>query len=136
MGHYTRFGMICALGLGLLATPVAQAARVSSTLKIPLSFTSTQKSVVQSVRYKCADQPASLRALLPKGVFSAAYINLDNISLLAVSIQNKTQVFANVVSASGAKYAAGSYEWWEDHGEVSFSDTEQGKALLTCKEVR
>nr|WP_249110257.1 MliC family protein [Neokomagataea anthophila] len=112
-----------------------QAATVSSTLQIPLSFKSTQKVVVQRVRYKCAEQPAALRSVLPKGVFSAAYINLDDISLLAVSIQNKTQVFANVVSASGAKYAAGSYEWWEDHGEVSFSGVEQGKALLTCKEV-
>nr|WP_294915262.1 MliC family protein [uncultured Neokomagataea sp.] len=136
MGLFTRLGLICALGLGIFAGPVVQATTISNILRVPLSFKFNEKGVVQSVRYKCVDQPASLRSVLPKGVFSAAYINLDDISLLAVSIHNKTQIFSNVVSASGAKYAAGSYEWWEDHGEVSFSDTEQGKVLLTCKEIR
>ncbi|GBR45313.1 MliC family protein [Neokomagataea thailandica] len=136
MGFYARFGMMCALGLAVCTVPAMQAATVSNTLQIPLSFKFNTKGVVQSARYRCVEQPAALRSVLPKGVFSAAYINLDDISLLAVSIHNKTQIFSSVVSASGAKYAAGSYEWWEEHGEVSFTDTEQGKAVLTCKEVQ
>ncbi|QDH25763.1 hypothetical protein D5366_01980 [Neokomagataea tanensis] len=120
--------------MGLFGTDAEAAA--GRVLQIPLSFSVGKNQPLQTSRYKCDAQPASLRKLLPKGVFGVNYINAGDISLAGVVVENNTQVFTNVISASGARYVASHYEWWEEHGEVSFSDVENPKTSLKCKEIQ
>jgi membrane-bound inhibitor of C-type lysozyme len=42
-------------------------------------------------------------------------------------------IFANVMSGSGARYAAAQYIWWDAQGAVTFySDSLSGKMQSTC----
>lgn len=46
-------------------------------------------------------------------------------------------VFANVISGSGAKYAAGKYEWWTKGSDATLHDVTEGldaAPVLTCSE--
>jgi membrane-bound inhibitor of C-type lysozyme len=45
--------------------------------------------------------------------FRVEYINAGQIALAVLPIQGKPLVFANVISGSGARYAANRYIWWD-----------------------
>jgi membrane-bound inhibitor of C-type lysozyme len=53
---------------------------------------------------------------LPAGVFSVEYLNGAGNSLAVVPVGGNSMIFANVVSGSGARYAAGQYIWWDAAG--------------------
>jgi len=71
---------------------------------------------------------------LPAGVFSVEYLNGAGNSLAIVPVDGDSRIFVNVVSGSGARYAAGEYIWWDAGGRgVSFSsDALAGKMSTTC----
>lgn len=54
------------------------------------------------VRYSCGGG----KTLLVK------YMTVGDTPLAAITLDGKTHVFANVISASGARYASGPYVWW------------------------
>lgn len=67
---------------------------------------------------------------------TADYINAAPNFLAIIEIDGKKLVFANVIAASGAKYAAGEYEWWSRGSEATLhnlmaSDDEP----LVCLEI-
>ena len=73
---------------------------------------------------------------LPAGVFSVEYLNGAGNSLAIVPVSGNSLIFANVVSGSGARYAAGQYIWWEAGGGVTFSsDSIAGKMSSECHRV-
>lgn len=65
---------------------------------------------------------------------SAEYINAGPISLAVLTMGDETIVASNVISASGARYAGGQYEWWTKGDEASLYDLMQGQAApaVTC----
>ncbi len=68
--------------------------------------------------------------------FPVEYINGAGNSLAVVPIHDTSLVFANVVSGSGARYAAGPYIWWEASGAVTlYSDSISGKIQSACHRV-
>jgi membrane-bound inhibitor of C-type lysozyme len=77
------------------------------------------------VRYECDGvQP-----------FAVEYVNAAPNFLALVPVEGHTMVFANVAAASGARYVAGSYEWWTRGAEATFADTLRTDAEpVTCLE--
>ena len=64
----------------------------------------------RSVDYKCENGRK----------FTVQYLNKGDNSLAVVPVSdNSTLVFSNVISASGAKYAAGQYIWWTKGEEAT-----------------
>jgi membrane-bound inhibitor of C-type lysozyme len=73
---------------------------------------------------------------LPAGAFAVEYINGAGNSLVVVPVHEASLIFANVVSGSGARYAAGPYIWWDAQGSVNFySDSIAGKMQSACHRV-
>lgn len=93
--------------------------------------------IVQHTRtYKCDSQAAAIG--LPAGSFKVQYVNGAGNSLAVLPIKGKSLIFSNVVSGSGARYAAGQYIWWEAgvRGVTLYSDSLAGKDQTACQEVK
>lgn len=69
------------------------------------------------------------------GPMTVDYVNADGISLALLPVAGRPMVFANVLAASGARYAAGPYVWWEKGGSATLQDLRKGEdaaPLDTC----
>ncbi len=94
--------------------------------KITLSIDVPAEAAVHSVTYGCGDGVS-----LP-----VSYINADPNFLAIVPVDGKSIVFASVISGSGARYAAGKYEWWSKGDDASLRDLtrdENAEPILECK---
>jgi membrane-bound inhibitor of C-type lysozyme len=60
------------------------------------------------------------------GPMTVDYINAGEISLALVPVTGDPLVFANVLSASGARYAAGPYVWWTSGRSAALYDLRNG----------
>ncbi|WP_182418907.1 MliC family protein [Bartonella sp. HY038] len=93
-----------------------------------ISVTGSDDFSSEKVKYKCGDQDVV-----------ATYINANDISLVQLDFSDKTIVAANVLAASGAKYAGDQFIWWEDQGEVSLyniiDDPEQKKPIACLEDA-
>jgi membrane-bound inhibitor of C-type lysozyme len=115
-----------ALGLGiaafLLPLPVLGA-------NIALTVTLPDPGEWQHVSYVCEGREERL---------PVDYLNAAPNFLALVPIEGKTVIFANVLAASGARYAASHYEWWTKGAEAHLTDLtapEDAPPLLTCLEA-
>ena len=88
-----------------------------------------------TVMFQCDSEAAKLG--LPEGVFAVEYLNGGGNSLAVLPIGGKSIIFANVIAASGARYASGSYIWWDAgaRGITLYSDSLSGKNQSSCKPV-
>jgi len=70
------------------------------------------------------------------GPMTVDYINAGEISLALVPVTGDPLVFANVLSASGARYAAGPYVWWTSGKSGALYDLRNGPDAppVTCEE--
>lgn len=114
------------LAASLLAPTAAQA--IETSLHIELATdTDFERRVMQ---YDCsAGEP-----------FSVTYINAapNFLALVPVAEEPEPLVFAAVVAASGARYAAGQWVWWTKGAEASLYDAtlgEDAEPVLTCSEM-
>ncbi len=64
------------------------------------------------------------------------YVNAAPNFLAIVPVDGQKLVFVTVLSGSGAKYAAGEYEWWSKGGEATLSNlTTPDAEPLSCAEI-
>jgi membrane-bound inhibitor of C-type lysozyme len=113
--------MVAALGWGTLAGATDLTIHLSGSQ--PISRT--------TVQYQCDAQAAATG--LPATAFQVEYINGGGNSLVIVPVHGSSLIFTNVTSASGARYAAGQYIWWDAAGSVNFySDSLAGKSQSAC----
>jgi membrane-bound inhibitor of C-type lysozyme len=85
----------------------------------------------KTVQYQCDAKAAAIG--LPAAAFQVEYINGAGNSLAVIPIHGNSLIFANVMSGSGARYAAGQYIWWEAGGSVTlYSDSMAGKMQSAC----
>lgn len=116
--------MVAALGWSTLAG--------AADLTIHLS--GSQPISRKTVQYQCDGQAAATG--LPATAFPVEYINGAGNSLVIVPVNGASLIFTNVTSASGARYAAGQYIWWDAAGSVNFySDSLAGKKQSACHRV-
>lgn len=70
------------------------------------------------------------------GRIDAAYYNAGEDHLAVVALPEGARIFAGVIAASGARYAAGPYIWWTKGGEASLYDLTKGgedTPLAVCR---
>lgn len=61
------------------------------------------------------------------GKLQVEYVNAGAISLAILPLEGQTQMFAQVLSGSGARYASGPYVWWIKGSEGSLQDLRKGE---------
>ena len=65
------------------------------------------------------------------------YINAEPNFFAIVPIEGEDVVFVNVVSASGAKYVSGVWEWWNKGADASLHNVTEGldaAPVMSCSE--
>ena len=75
---------------------------------------------------------------LPRGPFTVEYLNAGDNHLAVLPVNGKKLVFANVMSASGARYAAGRYIWWDagGRGVTLYATGIDGHPKADCRTVK
>lgn len=96
----------------------------------------------------CRQQAADLSALFKSQPVTAyqcdgdqkimvTYLNQQTNDLAWLTRADKPgQLFVNVLSASGAKYVAGSEVWWTKGNEATLTDISRPDYSLTCHQVK
>ena len=80
-----------------------------------------------AVAYKCTDT-----------LLDVTYVNAGPVSLVVFAFDGQPVVGANVLSASGARYAGAQYIWWNNGRDASLYDLTKGEnaaPILECSEV-
>jgi membrane-bound inhibitor of C-type lysozyme len=69
------------------------------------------------------------------GPVQVEYINVPPNALAVVPVNGDQLIFANVLSGSGARYAAGPYIWWTKGNGALLSDLRLGRSAkpVECK---
>lgn len=105
--------------------PIAAAAmmgNVDVSAQVVLSMTGNFER--NTVQYQC-------EGLEP---FSVDFINAEPNFIALVPIGDKKLVFVNVLSADGARYVAGQYEFWTKGAEATLTDLQADPQSVTCSE--
>lgn len=111
-----------------------EAAAPQNSFSIPLKPAVAVKT--KKASYRCLGDPALLAHFSSQTV-PVTYINAGETSLAILPINGQTLVFANVVAASGAKYAADNFVWWTKEKEAFFTQRNAGGAAhVTCRELQ
>jgi|SRR5580658_4760872 membrane-bound inhibitor of C-type lysozyme len=119
----------CLVGTLALLAATGDARGADLTLQLPGNGAFTRTVV----HYKC--DALGVQLGLPSGPFAVEYINASANSLAILPVSGSSLVFVSVLSASGARYAAQRYIWWEAAGRsISFSaETVSGTLRSTCE---
>src|SRR5580704_17429631 len=98
---------------------------------LTIHLSGSQSLSRKTVQNQCDAKAAAIG--LPATAFPVEYINGAGNSLAAIPIHGTSLIFANVMSGSGARYAAGQYIWWVAGGSVTlYSDSMAGKMQSAC----
>lgn len=86
--------------------------------------------------FECGADGVSLG--LPSGPFTVEYINAGENHLAVLPVHGKQLILANVISASGARYAAGRYIWWDagDRGVTLYAKGMDDDRKAECHGVK
>lgn len=118
------FAMTCsslALAQDETQTPTVPAVTAALTLTLE-SDTDIERT---SATYLC-DNEQALRV---------HYVNAAPNFLAILPVDGQTHIFATTISASGARYVSGPFEWWSKGDEGTLRDLTQDEdaaPLLTC----
>jgi membrane-bound inhibitor of C-type lysozyme len=102
---------------------------LAQSLSSGTTITLEGNAETRHVRYNCEEQDEEL---------PVTYINSDPNYLALLPIEGKTMIFANVISGSGARYAAAQYVWHTKGAEAILTSEmadPDAAPLLTCLEV-
>ncbi len=103
--------------------PATTLAAASATLSITLESTGDIERNIAT--YQCDNEET----------LAVQYINAAPNFLAIVPVDGVNHVFATTISASGARYVSGPYEWWSHQGEATLRDLmqdEDAAPLATC----
>jgi membrane-bound inhibitor of C-type lysozyme len=103
----------------------------ATELTIPLS--GSDAVVKKIARYECDANAPALG--LPKGSFEVQYFNGAGNNLAVLPIKERSLIFANVVSASGARYASANLIWWEAAGRQITLSANEGQKQTFCRKL-
>ncbi len=101
-----------------VTTAAGLAASYGSAFAAPLQFSEIQAKNRQTHKYTCATGK----------ILQVTYWNTANgQSFALVPVKGKALLFVNTMSASGAKYQAGSYTWWTKGPRADLYDAMDGE---------
>lgn len=129
---------VSAIVLGLLLTACTQAQQPvgaeQGAIHIPVQH--AEPIHTQQAAYHCTGSGSLLAHIGPETT-QVRYINAGAISLVVLPVDGQTQVFSNVIAASGAKYVAGEFVWWTKGSTAFFSSALlNNTGTLTCQETK
>jgi membrane-bound inhibitor of C-type lysozyme len=121
--------------LSMIAIAILSAGAFAAATDVTIHLKGSQAISRLTAQYQCDAQGAKMG--LPAGTFSVEYLNGAGNSLAILPVNGTTLIFANIISGSGARYAAKQYIWWDAAGRsVSFSsDSLAGKMRSECHRV-
>jgi len=133
----------------MLKTPILFAAIFATAVTIPATAqqdlsTAASATTASASLTLTLDSPGNIERNTVsylcdnESVLSVAYINAAPNFLAIVPVDGQNLVFATTVSASGARYVSGPYEWWSHQGEATLRDLmqdEDAEPLATCTEA-
>jgi len=125
MRHFHAMPLAAA---ALILATGASFAQAMTGASLTLTLESTGDMERNVVTYQCDDEQA----------LAVQYINAAPNFLAILPIDEVNHVFATTISASGARYISGPYEWWSHQGEATLRDLmqdEDAEPLATCTEV-
>jgi membrane-bound inhibitor of C-type lysozyme len=67
--------------------------------------------------------------------FTVEFINAEPNFLAIVPVGPRKMIFVNVISADGAKYVAGQFEFWTRGSEATLTDVQATPQSVECAEV-
>ncbi|WP_411036731.1 META domain-containing protein [Shinella sp. BYT-45] len=103
---------------GKEGAPAIRLAALKNNTDIIIRLPGPEQSVArETLNYQC---DAEQRVVVE-------YINVGANSLAVLRIGEETVIAANVMSASGAKYAGGRHEWWTKGDEATLYDLTRGE---------
>lgn len=116
----------------LIAIAILSTGTSAGATDVTLHLRGSQAVSRSTAQYQCDAEGAKMG--LPAGTFSVEYLNGAGNSLAILPVNGESIVFANILSGSGARYAAKQYIWWDAAGRsVSFSsDSLAGKMRSEC----
>lgn len=120
MPRLARILTLCGLAL-------APGGTIAAELTLPLPDGTPVQQVKTS--YTCPSGKA----------FTVAYITAGENALAIVPVEDKELILANVIAASGARYAAGAYVWWTKGPDAALYDVRKGEnaaPIMTCLEKK
>lgn len=116
---FSKFARMSALSVMLISAVPALGAEIS----IPLPGDADKSEI--EVRYDCEDFDVDV-----------SYITAGEISLATLAWPDHFIVAAQVMSADGARYAAGPYTWWVKGDEADFANVmDNDSDGLACASV-
>jgi membrane-bound inhibitor of C-type lysozyme len=119
----------------LLATALLAMAHDAAATDLTIHLAGTAAMTHKTVEYKCDANGAQIG--VPATPFTVEYIYGGGNSLVVVPMAGNSVIFSNVSSASGARYTAQTFTWWEAHGTVTlYSDGLTGKSQSACQPVK
>jgi membrane-bound inhibitor of C-type lysozyme len=88
-----------------------------------------------TVTFQCDAEGVKLG--LPAQPFPVVYLNGAGNSLAVLPIAGRSLIFANLISGSGARYAADRYIWWDagSRGVHLYADSPEGNKESSCQRV-
>lgn len=118
---------ILALPFAMFALAASAAPSLSQTTGASLTLTLESTGDIERIvmTYQCDDEQA----------LTVQYINAAPNFLAIVPVEGVNHVFATAISASGARYVSGPYEWWSHQGEATLRDLmqdENAAPLANC----
>ncbi|MEO6014349.1 MAG: MliC family protein [Devosia sp.] len=111
----------------LIATVANLASPALAAVDLGVTLGLSGNAEIKDVVYDCGtEQPLLVQ-----------YVYAEPNFLAIIPIDGEDRVFVNVVSASGAKYVAGEYEWWNKGPDATLHNVTEGldaAPVLTCAE--
>ena len=109
-------------------TAAAATSPAHADVSVGLGLSLSGDADIKTAKYTCTgSEPITVQ-----------YINADPNYLALIPIKGQTLVFVNTISASGAKYEAGQFVWWNKGSDATLSDVTEGldaAPVLTCTEL-
>jgi len=98
-------------------------------LAVSLSLVAVQAKAEDAVSITLPSGAAEIAASYDCGDFTldARYINSDQIMLAELQWPDHHIIAAQVIAASGARYAAGPYVWWSTGDDATLYDITKGE---------
>ena len=108
--------------------PAIRLAEMKTGTDIVIRLPGPQREVArETVTYLCGEDRR----------IGVEYVNAGETALAVLSFGEETVVAVNVLSASGARYAGGRYEWWTKGDEGTLRDLTEGEDAtgLSCRKT-
>ncbi|WBU62612.1 MliC family protein [Paracoccus aerodenitrificans] len=107
--------------VSIIAISVAFAPAASADVSFSLDFGS-EDMTMGTLEYECGEEQP----------FDVHYLTSETDVLALVPVDGIHRIFVNVVSASGARYVSGQYEWWTKGENATLTDMIEDESLLDC----